>query len=142
MIKTYVKEYKNHGWNEIKVIDLETGEFTQYNVCNTIGFPFGTPYQTTVFEMGYTSVNECLKALKERNYLGYEVNNAEQKESERIGYIKLGVERIKRAGRVNTKDFEDVCNKLSGYGTGFCDVQNSITECYLHNLDKRACVNK
>ena len=138
-VKTFVKEYKNHGWNEIKVINTETGELTQYNVDDKIGFPFGAPYQTTVFEMGYTSVNECLKTLKDRNFLGYEVNHAEQKESERIGYINLGVERIKRAGRINTKDFEDVCNKLSKYGMGFCDAQNSITKCYLHNLDKGAC---
>ena len=133
-IKTFVKEYKNHGWNEIKIIDFETGEFTQYNVDNEIGFPFGTPYQTTIFEMGYKSVNDCLKTLKERNLLGYEIDHSEQKESERIGYINLGIERIKRVGRVNTKDFEDVCNKLSGYGMGFCDSQDSITACYLHSL--------
>jgi len=131
-IKTFVKEYKNYGWNEIKVIDIETGDFTQYNVCNIIGFPFGTPWETTVFEMGYNSVKECLKTLKERNFLGYEVDHKEQKESERIGYVNLGVERIKRAGRVNTKDFEDVCNKLSKYGMGFCDAQNQITSAYLH----------
>jgi len=137
--RTFVREYKNHFWNEIKIIDFETGSFTQYNVDDNIGFPFGTPWKTTVFEMGYTSVKECLKTLKERNLLGHEVDNAEQKESERIGYIKLGVERIKRAGRINTGDFEDVCNKLSKYGMGFCDSQNSITECYLHNLDKGVC---
>lgn len=138
-VRTFVREYKNHFWNEIKIIDFETGAFTQYNVCNAIGFPFGTPWKTTVFEMGYTSVKECLKTLKERNFLGYEVDCKEQKESERVGYINLGVERIKRAGRVNTKDFEDVCNKLSGYGMGFCDAQNSITECYLHSLEEGAC---
>jgi len=138
-VRTFVKEYKNHGWNEIKIIDIETGDFTQYNVCNTIGFSFGDPWKTSVFEMGYTSVKECLKTLKERNYLGYEVNYAEQKESERIGYIKLGVERIDKAGRINTKDFEDVCNKLSGYGMGFCDAQNSIIECHLHSLEEGVC---
>ena len=131
-IKTFVKEYKNHGWNEIKIIDFETGEFTQYNVCNTIGFPFGTPYNTTVFEMGYKSVNECLKALKERNLLGYEIEYKKQRESEKIGYINLGVERIKRAGRINTNDFEDIIKKLASYGLGFCDAQNQITSAYLH----------
>jgi len=139
MIKTYVKEYKNHGWNEIKIIDFETGDFTQYNVDSCIGFPFGTPWKTNIFEMGYKSVNECLKTLKERNLLGHEVDYKEQKESERIGYINLGVERIKRAGRINTKDFEDVCNKLSKYGMGFCDSQNSITAFYLHRLEEGAC---
>jgi len=137
-IKTFVKEYKNHGWNEIKVIDFETSELTQYNVDDKIGFPFGTPYQTNIFEMGYKSVNDCLKTLKERNLLGYEIDHSEQKESERIGYINLGIERIKRVGRVNTKDFEDVCNKLSGYGMGFCDSQDSITACYLHSLEEGA----
>jgi len=134
MIKTFVEEHKNHGWNEIKIIDFETGEFTQYNTNRNIGFPFGNPYSTTVFKMGYSSVKECLKSLKERNILGYEIDHAEQKESERMGYINLGVERIKRAGRINTNDFEDVCNKLSNYGMGFCDAQNSIIECHLHNV--------
>ena len=138
-IKTFVEDCKNYSWNEIKIIDTETGEFTQYNTDKNIGFPFGIPCITTVLKMGYKSVDECLKTLKERNYLGYEIDNAEQKESERIGYINLGVERIKRVGRVNTKDFEDVCNKLSGYGMGFCDSQNSITACYLHSLEEGAC---
>jgi len=131
-IKTFVREYKNYGWNEIKVIDIETGDFTQYNVNCNMGFPFGTPCKTTVFEMGYKSVNECLKVLKGRNFLGYEIDRKKQMESEKIGYINLGVERIKRAGRVNTKDFEDIINKLSAYGLGFCDAQNQITSAYLH----------
>ena len=133
-VKTYVKDCKNYSWNEIKIIDTETGEFTQYNTDKSIGFPFGNPCITTVFQMGYKSVDEFLKTLKERNSLGYEIDYKKQKESERIGYINLGVERIKRAGRINTNDFEDVCNKLSKYGMGFCDAQNSITACYLHNI--------
>jgi len=133
MIKTFVKDCKNYSWNEVKIINLETGEFTQYNTDKSIGFPFGMPYTTTVFEMGSNSVKEFLKTLKERNFLGIEVDHEEQKESERIGYINLGVERIKRAGRVNTTDFEDICNKLSKYGMGFCDAQNSIVACHLHN---------
>ena len=134
-VKAFVKDCKNYSWNEVRIIDTETGEFTHYNTSKSIGFPFGNPYTTTVFQMGYKSVDECLKSLKKNNYLGDEIGYKEQKESERIGYIKLGMERIKRAGRVNTTDFEDICNKLNKYGMGFCDAQNSIIECHLQCIN-------
>jgi len=73
-----------------------------------------------------------MKALKERKLLGQEIDYQEQKESERIGYIKLGIERIKRHERINTNDFEDVINKLSSYGLGFVDAQNQIISAYQH----------
>jgi hypothetical protein len=131
MIKTFKKELNSHDYNEIRIINLESGEFTHYFQDKNIGFIF-SDYTTTVFEMGYKSVKECIKELRSRGLLGQEVDYKEQKESERIGYIKLGVERIKRAGRVNTNDFEDVITKLSKYGMGFCDAQNVITETYLY----------
>ena len=72
---------------------------------------------------------------KERNFLGTEVNYKDQKESERIGYINLGIERIKRNNRINTKDFEDIIIKLCDYGMGFVDAQNCIIESYLHSMN-------
>jgi hypothetical protein len=134
MLKTFKKELKNYTYNEIHIIDTDTGEFTHYMQDKNIGFIF-SDYNTDVFKMGYKSITECLKSLRERNILGQEINFEEQKESERIGYIKLGVERIKRAGRINTNDFEDVCNKLSKYGMGFVDAQNVITAVYINELN-------
>jgi len=133
MIKTYVKESKNSGNNEVKIINLETGAFTQYNTDGKIGFPFGNPYNTTVFEMGYKSVNDCLKTLKERNFLGYEADYRKQKESEMIGLINLGSIRIENAGRINSNDFEDITLKLSDYGLGYVDAQNQIIANYMSN---------
>ena len=130
MIKTFKKELKNYTYNEIHLINTDTGEFTQYMQDKNIGFIF-SDYNTNVFKMGYKSIEECLKSLKERNLLGQEIEYTTQKETERIGYIKLGVERIKRAGRINTNDFEDICNKLFKYGMGFVDAQNVITEAYI-----------
>lgn len=135
-----IKIFKNerNDYNEIRVINDETGEYTSYLQDKVIGFTYSI-YNTNIFDMGYKSAKECLKTLKERKFLGIAVDYKEQKESERIGYIKLGAERIKRAGRINTNDFEDICNKLSNYGMGFCDAQNCITEAYISNKEVVAC---
>lgn len=68
-----------------------------------------------------------------------ELKNRNEKESERIRYINLGVERIKLNNRINTLDFEDVIEKLSGYGMGFVDAQNCIIETYLYNKEVVKC---
>jgi len=131
MIKAFKQEANNY--NEIRIFNLETGEFNSYFQDKNIGYTF-TDYKTTVYEMGYKSVNDCMKELKHRKYLGVEIDYKEQRESEKLGWIKLGIERIKRAKRVNTSDFEDVIKKLSIYGLGYCDAQNMIITCYEHEL--------
>jgi len=136
MIKAYKKELKGYDYNEIRLFNEETGEFTSYMQDKKMGFIFSI-YNTIVFEMGYKSIKECLKELKSRGFLGNEVDYKEQKESERLGYIKLGVFRIKRAGRINTTDFEDVYNKLANYGMGLCDAQNCITAAYIHEFENK-----
>lgn len=133
MIKVFKKDYKQ--WNEIKIINMETGEFTSYNQHKTIGFPFGKPYETTVQQMGYKDVKSCLKELKNRNFLGQEISYSEQMENEKNGYIKLGADRIKRHKRINTNDFKDVIEKLKNYGLGFVDAQNIITATYLNSIE-------
>lgn len=136
-IRVFKRELKNR--NEIRIINFETGEFTSYHQDKNLGFPFGSIQSETVTEMGYKNIKECVKALKERNFLGNEVDYKDQKESERIGYINLGVERIKRNNRINTLDFEDVIERLSGYGMGFVDAQNCIIETYLYNKEVIKC---
>jgi len=133
MIKAFKKEYKD--WYEIKIINMETGDFTQYDQDKTIGFTF-SHYKTDVFKMGYDSVKICLKELKQRDFLGKEINYTEQLKNEKIGLINLGVEKIKRHKRVNTNDFKDVVEKLQNYGLGFTDAQNQIIAAYENSLQQ------
>lgn len=132
MIKAFKIKQTGKDWHEVKLINMETGEFTSYTTHKKLSFPFGVSYTTTVTDMGYKNVTECIKTLKSRNMLGQKVDYKEQRESERLGYIQLGVERIKRTNRINTLDFEDVIKKLANYGMNYVDAQNVITENYLH----------
>jgi hypothetical protein len=125
MIKAYKKVLKARDYNEIRIIDTDTGNFVSYMQNKNIGFIF-SEWKTNIKDMGYKTVKECLNTLKERNFLGEEVDYSQQKQSEKIGFIRLGIERIKRHNRVNTQDFDDVINKLSDYGLGYCDAQNMI----------------
>lgn len=129
-----VFKQKRNVCNEIKIFDFENNTYTQYNTAINTGFPFGVPLITTAEQMGYKDLKECYKTLKSRNMLGIEVDYTEQKEAERIGYINLGVERIRKNNRINTNDFADVCNKLGKYGMNFVDAQDSIINAYLYNI--------
>ncbi|EQC1535463.1 hypothetical protein [Clostridium botulinum] len=133
MIKCFKKNYQNK-WYEIRVLNTETGEFIFYHQTKEMGFPFGKPYKTTVAKMGYKDTKHCLKELKNRGLLGKEINLEEQQQSEKTGYINLGVERIRRTGRINTNDFKDVIEKLNNYSLVFVDAQNAIIEAYLHSI--------
>lgn len=131
-----MKLYKNELCDcyEIRIINTKTGEFTNYHQDKKIGFVYGSNSKTTVEKMGYASVKECIKTLKNRGFLGVKVDYKDQKESKRMGYIKLGVERIKKARRINYNDFEDVVRKLTVYGMGLCDAEESIVQMYLHSI--------
>lgn len=133
MKQVFKKEHNTNSLQsyEVKIIDLETGEFKSYFQDKNIGFIFSM-YKTTTEKMGYKTIKECLKSLKLRELLGNEVDYTEQIQSEKIGFINLGVDRIKRNGRINTEDFKDVIEELSDYGIGFCDAQNQIIASYLH----------
>jgi hypothetical protein len=130
-IKVYKKEKEPQGWDEVRIINMETGEFISYMQDREMGFPFSIT-NTNITDMGYTSAKECIKTLKQRKMLGNEIDYKDQKESERTGYLNLGIQRIKSNNRINTKDFEDVIEKLSSYGMGYVDAQNQITAMYLH----------
>lgn len=125
------KEVRN-VCNTIRVFDFDNNIFTQYNTAENANFPFGVPFTKTAKEMGYKDLKECYKSLKNRNQLGEEIDYKEQREAERLGYIYLGVERIKQHNRINTNDFADVCDKLGKYGMNFVDAQNVITAQYLY----------
>jgi hypothetical protein len=129
MIKAFKKNLKNFSYDEVRIIDTDTRKFTSYMQNKEIGFIF-SKYETNIINMGYKSVDECIKTLKERGCLGNEVDYTEQKLSEKIGLINLGIERIKKHNRINTLDFEDVIYKLSDYGLGYTDAQNQIIANY------------
>lgn len=130
---------EDRGQNyQIKVIDLEENTLTLYDQDKSygLGFPFGEPFTKTIEEWGYNSVEDCIKKLKARGLITNEVDYQEQLQSEKIGFINLGVDRIKRHNRINTNDFKDVIEKLSKYGLGFVDAQNTIIANYLHSIEE------
>jgi hypothetical protein len=91
MIRTFKRVLNSNTWNEIHIVDTETGEYKHYMQDKAFGFAFSQD-SGIVSDIGYKSVNEYLKTLKERNYLGEEVDYTEQIESERIGQINLKAE--------------------------------------------------
>ena len=123
MIKVYKSE--SEEWDGITIINTETSNIKMYRVAKE-GYVIGDIWSKNVNDLGYNNLTECIKILKNRNFLGAEINYKDQKESERLGYIQLGIERIKLNNRVNTKDFEDVIQKLAAYGMNFVDAQNTI----------------
>ena len=133
MIKVYKRLASCNNSSEIIIINFDNGDFTSYKQDKTIGFTYGL-YKTNIKDMGYKSIDDCIKALKYREFLGKEIDYKEQKQSEKQGLINLGVYRIKRNNRINTTDFEDVIEKLSYYGLGYCDAQNIIIATYQNTL--------
>lgn len=132
MLKCYVKDHNTlDGVLEVKVFDTDKQTMKGYHMIKD-GFKFGNESTYNVSDMGYDNVNHAIKSLKSRKQLGSQIEYMKLKELEKIGYIKLGVQRIERSGRVNTKDFEDVIVKLQAYGMGFCDAQNAIISEYLN----------
>ena len=133
MLKIFRQETSNKKYYELRVFDMENGDFTHYMQDKEVGFIFSY-YKTTVIKIGYESITDCMKQLKSRNLLGSEIDYKEQRESEKIGWINLGVLRIKRKNRVNTIDFEDVIQRLSEYGLNYVDAQNQIIASYEHSM--------
>lgn len=134
MLKVYKRDEGN--FYKIQILDTETENYQSYMTDKKYNIPIHENYRTNIKTMGYKNTDDFIKTLKQRKFLGNEINLAEQEELERIGFIKLGADRIKKAERINTKDFEDVIEKLSYYGMGFVDAQNSIIAEYLHNIGK------
>ena len=135
MKRIFRQETSNKKYYEIKIFNMDNGDFIHYMQNKEVGFIFGYS-ESNALKMGYTSIEECMKEIKRRKSLGSEIDYKQQRESEKLGWINLGVLRIKRKNRVNTKDFEDVILKLSSYGLGYCDAQNMIIASYEHELQE------
>ena len=84
--------------------------------------------------MGYKSIKHMIKELKKRNLLGTEISYQELFELEKIGYIKLAIDRIKRAGGIDTANFKDIIEKLKKYGIDPGAAAKMIIESYLNSV--------
>ena len=132
MKRVFIKEVEK--MKEIRIFDLDNNTFTFYYHSKNLGFKFGVEKSFLIEEMGYKSIKYMIKELKKRNLLGNETSYQELLKLEKIGYIKLGIERIKRAGRINTADFQDVIEKLKKYGIDPIDSERTIIESYLSSV--------
>ena len=110
MKRVFIKEVER--MKEVTMFDLDNNTFTFYYHSKNLGFKFGVEESFSVEVMGYKSIKHMIKELKKRNLLGTEISYQELLELEKIGYIKLGADRIKRAGRINAADFQDIIKKL------------------------------
>ena len=132
MKRVFIKEVER--MKEVTMFDLDNNTFTFYYHSKNLGFKFGVEESFSVEVMGYKSIKHMIKELKKRNLLGTEISYQELLELEKIGYIKLGADRIKRAGRINAADFQDVIEKLKKYGIDPAASQRTIIESYLNSV--------
>ena len=132
MKRVFIKEVER--MKEVTMFDLDNNTFTFYYHSKNLGFKFGVEKAFSVEEMGYKSIKDMIRELKKRNLLGTEISYQELLELEKIGYIKLGADRIKRAGRINAADFQDVIEKLKKYGIDPAASQKMIIESYLSSI--------
>ena len=132
MKRVFIKEVEK--MKEIRIFNLNDNTFTFYYHSKNLGFKFGVEKAFSVEEMGYKSIKDMIQELKKRNLLGSEISCQELLELEKIGYIKLGADRIKRAGRINAADFQDVIEKLKKYGIDPAASQKMIIESYLNSV--------
>ena len=132
MKRVFIKEAER--MKEVRIFNLNDNTFTFYYHSKNLGFKFGVEKSFPIEEMGYKSIKHMIKELKKRNLLGAEISYQELFDLEKIGYIKLGIERIKRAGRINTADFQDVIEKLKKYGIDPAASQKMIIESYLNSI--------
>lgn len=128
----FIKEAER--MKEVRIFNLNDNTFTFYYHSKNLGFKFRVEKSFSVEVIGYKSIKHMIKELKKRNLLGAEISYQELFDLEKIGYIKLGIERIKRAGRINAADFHDVIEKLKKYGIDPAASQKMIIESYLNSI--------
>ena len=132
MKRVFIKEVER--MKEVRIFNLNDNTFTFYYHSKNLCFKFGVEKSFPIEEMGYKSIKHMIKELKKRNLLGAEISHQELLELEKIGYIKLGADRIKRAGRINAADFQDVIEKLKKYDIDPTDSERTIIESYLSSF--------
>ena len=132
MKRVFIKEVER--MKEVRIFNLNDNTFTFYYHSKNLGFKFGVEKAFSVEEMGYKSIKDMIQELKKRNLLGTEISYQELLELEKIGYIKLGIDRIKRAGGIDTANFKDIIEKLKKYGIDPGAAAKMIIESYLSSI--------
>ena len=132
MKRVFIKEVER--MKEIRIFDLDNNTFTFYYHSKNLGFKFGVEKAFSVEEIGYKSIKDVIQELKKRNLLGTEISYQELLELEKIGYIKLAIDRIKRAGGIDTANFKDIIEKLKKYGIDPGAAAKMIIESYLNSV--------
>ena len=132
MKRVFIKEVER--MKEVKMLYLDNNTFTFYYHSKNLGFKFGVEESFSVEVMGYKLIKHMIKELKKRNLLGTEISYQELLELEKIGYIKLAIDRIKRAGGIDTANFKDIIEKLKKYGIDPGSAAKMIIESYLNSV--------
>ena len=116
MIKTFIQE-RAGKWDELIQIDTESGKVKIYSVDKSLDFPF-SEYYTTLQEMGYTSLKQFLKRMKETKK---EIDTDRQIAKEVTGLLKLAKHRAEHNNHTcmilkdGTK-YNDIVERLKAYG--------------------------
>ena len=116
MLKTFIQE-RAEKWDELIQIDTESGKIKIYSVDKGLDFPF-SEYYTTLQEMGYTSLKQFLKRMKETKK---EIDTDRQIAKEITGLLKLAKHRAEHNKHIyltlndGTK-YNDIVERLKAYG--------------------------
>ena len=118
MIRTFIQERKGN-FDELLQINTESGEVKIYAVDKELDFPF-SEYYSTVIEMGYNSIDEMVKTMKNKE-TKKEIDTDTQTTKEINGLYKLAEQRAKNGGNVfmKLKDgtlYNDISERLKKYG--------------------------
>lgn len=119
MIRTFIQERKGN-FDELLQINTESGEVKVYAVDKELGFPF-SEYYSTVSEMGYKSIDEMVKTMKNKE-TKKEIDTDTQIKKEINGLYKLAEHRAKNGGGnvfMKLKDgtlYNDISERLKKYG--------------------------
>lgn len=118
MIRTFIQERKGN-FDELLQINTENGEVKIYAVEKELDFPF-SEYYSTVSEMGYNSIDEMVKTMKNKE-TKKEIDTDKQTKKEINGLYKLAEHRAKNGGNVfmKLKDgtlYNDISERLKKYG--------------------------
>ena len=118
MIRTFIQERKGN-FDELLQINTESGEVKIYAVDKELNFPF-SEYYSTVSEMGYNSIDEMVKAMKNKE-TKKEIDTDTQTKKEINGLYKLAEHRAKAGKNIfmRLKDgtlYNDISERLKKYG--------------------------
>lgn len=116
MIRTFIQEKAK--WDELVQIDTESRKVKMYCVDKELGFPF-SEYYTTVSDMGYKSIDDCIKRMKKIKH--EEVDTEEQCKKEIAGLLNLAKYRVeigmfKYIILEDGTKYNDIVERLKVYG--------------------------